>query len=126
MLLASNHMFPTGSIEVVFERLAKAGAGGIDLFLPHVPFLNQPRFGEANLKLCRLAAEAAGVGIHSIIASPIPNNPGFTAYMGPDAEKGRADAVEFVKQNVEIASILGAKHVCSAEGRAPVLRHDDV
>ena len=24
MLLASNHMFPTGSIEVVFERLAQA------------------------------------------------------------------------------------------------------
>jgi hypothetical protein len=31
MLLVSNHMFPTGSIEVVFERLAKAGAGGLDL-----------------------------------------------------------------------------------------------
>lgn len=119
MLLASNHMFPTGSIEVVFDRLAKAGADGIDLFLSHIPYLTQPRFGEANLELCRLAAEAAGVKIESIIASPIPNNPGFTAYMGPDAKQGRADSVEFVRKNVELASALGAKHVCSAEGALP-------
>ncbi len=108
MLLASNHMFPTGSIEVVFERLAKAGADGTDLFLPHVPFLNQPRFSAANLELCRLAAEAAGVGIHSMIACAPPSGSGFGAYMGADAEGGRAAAVEFVKHNVEIASILGA------------------
>ncbi len=119
MLLASNHMFPTGSTEVVFERLAKAGAQGIDLFLPHIPYLTQPRFSEANLELCRQAAEAAGAVIHSMIACAPPSGSGFTAYMGPDAEKGRADAVEFVKYNMEIASILGAKHVCSAEGRAP-------
>ena len=119
MLLASNHMFPTGSIEVVFERLAKAGAGGIDLFLPHVPFSNNPRFSAANLELCRQAARLAGLGIQSMIACPHPNNIGFTAYMGPDAEGGRADALEFVKHNVETASVLGAKHVCSAEGSVP-------
>ncbi len=119
MLLASNHMFPTGSIEVIFERIAKAGAGGIDLFIPHIPFLNQPRFGDANLKLCRKAAENAGVSIHSIIACAPPNGSGFTSYMGPDAEGGRAAAVEFVKHNMEIASILGATHVCSAEGSVP-------
>ena len=119
MLLVSNHMFPTGPIELVFERLSRAGGGGIDLFLPHVPFLTRPNFSDANLKLCRQAAEAAGVGIHSIIASPIPNNPGFTAYQAPDAEKGRADAVEFVRQNAALASALGAGRVCSAEGRLP-------
>ena len=118
MLLASNHMFPSGSIEVVFERLAKAGAGGVDLFASHVPFLLQPRFDVENLKQCRKAAEAAGLGIHSIIAAPM-GNIGFTAYLGPDAEQGRADAVAFVKHNVEIASILGATHVCSAEGTMP-------
>ena len=118
MLLASNHMFPSGSAEVVFERLAKAGAGGLDLFLPHIPYLTQERFGAANLKLCRQAAENVGLGIHSIIASSL-GNIGFTAYQGPDADKGRADAVAFIKHNVEIAKILGAKHVCSAEGGLP-------
>ena len=118
MLLASNHMFPSGSIEVVFERLAKAGAGGVDLFASHVPFLLQPRFGVENLKQCRKAAEAAGLGIHSIIAAPM-GKIGFTAYLGPDAKQGRADAVAFVKHNVEIASILGATHICGAEGTLP-------
>ena len=53
MLLASNHMFPTGSIEGVFERIAAAGAGALDLFPPHVPYLDQPRFSEKNLALLR-------------------------------------------------------------------------
>lgn len=119
MLLASNHMFPTSSIEMVFERLAKAGAGGLDLFLPHIPYLTNPRFGAANLKLCRQAAAAAGLEIQSIIACPLPNNIGFTAYLGSDADKGRADAIEFVKYNVELAKSLGARHVCGAEGTLP-------
>lgn len=119
MLLASNHMFPTGSIELVFERLAKAGAGGIDLFLPHIPLLTNPRFGTENLKLCRRAAQAVGLGIHSIIGCSVPGSAGFTAYLGPDAEKGRADALAFVKYNVEIAQLLGAKHISSAEGTLP-------
>ena len=119
MLVASNHMFPTGSIEVVFERLEKAGAGGVDLFLSHIPYLTQPRFGAENLKLCRQAAESVGLKVPSIIACPLPNNVGFTAYLGPDADKGRADAIAFVKYNVELATTLGAKHICSAEGTLP-------
>lgn len=119
MLLASNHMFPTGSIETVFERLAKAGAGGVDLFLPHIPYLTQPRFGTANLKLCRKAAESIGLGIHSLIGCTPPGRGGFTSYLGPDAEKGRADAIAFVKYNVELAKLLGAKHFSSAEGAMP-------
>ena len=58
MLLASNHMFPTGSVETIFERIAQAGAGGLDLFLPHVPYLTDGRFGPKNLELCRDAAAA--------------------------------------------------------------------
>lgn len=119
MLLASNHMFPTGTIEVVFDRMAKAGAGGVDLFLPHVPILIQPRFRVENLKLCRQAAEAEGLGIHSIIGCTPPGTGGFTAYLGPDEEKGRADALAFIKHNVEICKLLGAKHISSAEGRLP-------
>jgi sugar phosphate isomerase/epimerase len=119
MLLASNHMFPTGSIETVFERLAKAGAGGIDMFLPHIPILMQPKFGTENLKLCRKAAESIGLGIHGMIGCSPPGGGGFTAYLGPDAEKGRADAIAFVKHNVEIAKLLGAKHISSAEGALP-------
>ena len=71
MLLASNHMFPNAPIECVMERLAKAGAGGLDLFLPHVPYLLDARFGAENLKSCRAAAEAAGVPIQSIIQAPL-------------------------------------------------------
>jgi len=119
MLLASNHMFPTGTPEIVFERLAKAGAGGIDLFLPHIPYLLQPRFGTENLKLCRQAAEAVGLGIHSIIGCSPPGGGGFTSYLGPDAEKGRADSLDFIKHNVEVTKILGATHFSSAEGKLP-------
>ena len=119
MLLASNHMFPSSSIESVFGRLATLGAGGVDLFLPHIPFLAQARFAAENLKLCRQAAEAVGLGIHSIIACSLPGNIGFTSYLGPDAEKGRADSLAFIKHNVEIATALGAKHICSAEGTLP-------
>jgi len=119
MLLASNHMFPSGPIEVIFERIAKAGADGLDLFLPHIPYLTQPRFGPGNLNLCRQAAKAVGLDIQSIIACSTPDNKGFTDYLGPDADKGRADAISFVKYNVELAKTLGAKHICSAEGRLP-------
>ena len=119
MLVASNHMLPTSSIEVVFERLAKAGAGGLDLFVPHIPYLTHPRFGHENPKLCRQAAQAVGLEIPSIIGCPLPSNVSFTAYLGPDADKGRADAVAFVKYNVELATVLGAKHICSAEGTLP-------
>lgn len=119
MLLASNHMFPTGSVEVVFERIAKAGAGGLDLFVPHIPFLTQPRFSAKNLELCRQAAEAAGLGIHSMIACTAPGAGGFTSYQAEDADKGRADALAFIKYNIEMATVLGATHVCSAEGACP-------
>ena len=119
MLLASNHMFPTGSTETVFERLARAGAGGLDLFLPHVPYLQDARFGERNLALCRHAAAAAGVPIQSIIGAPLQGNPGFGAYLGPDAEKGRAESLAFIRYNVELAAALGASDFSTAEGRLP-------
>jgi len=119
MLLASNHMFPGGTIEAVFERLKAAGAGGLDLFVPHVPYLLNERFGEGNLRLCRKAAEAAGLPIKSIIGAPLKDNAGFTAYLGPDAEKGRAESLEWVKHNVELCSALGASHFSTAEGRLP-------
>ncbi len=119
MLLASNHMFPSGPIEVVFERLKRAGAGGLDLFLPHIPYLLDGRFGPKNLSLCRQAAEAAGLPIKSIIGAPLQGNPGFGAYLGADAEKGRAESVAFIRHNVDLASALGASHVCIAEGRCP-------
>ncbi len=119
MLLASNHMFPTGPIEVVFKRLAKAGAGGLDLFLPHVPYLLDARFGPKNLEVCRQAAAAAGVPIHSIIGAPLQGNAGFGAYLGSDADKGRAESVAFVRHNVELAAALGASHFSTAEGRLP-------
>lgn len=119
MLLASNHMFPTGPIEGVFERLARAGAGGLDLFLPHVPYLLDARFGPKNLAVCREAAAAAGLPIQSIIAAPLQGNAGFSAYLGPDAEKGRAEAVAFIRHNVELCSALGASHFSFAEGRLP-------
>lgn len=119
MLLASNHMFPTGSIEVVLERLAQSGAGGLDLFLPHIPYLIDPRFGPKNREVCRAAAQAAGLPIKSIIAAALPNGKGFTAYMGPDADQGRGDSVAFVKHNVELAASLGASHFSCAEGRLP-------
>jgi len=119
VLLASNHMVPTGPIEVVFERLARAGAGGLDLFLPHVPYLLDGRFGSRNLALCRQAAAAAGVPIQSIIGAPLQGNAGFGAYLGPDPDKGRADSVAFVRHNVELAAALGASHFSTAEGRLP-------
>jgi sugar phosphate isomerase/epimerase len=112
-------MFPTATIEAVFERIAKAGADGLDLFLPHVPYLTNPRFGPGNLELCRQAAQDVGLEIQSVIACSTPDDIGFTAYLGPDADKGRADAISFVKYNVEIATTLGARHICSAEGRLP-------
>ncbi len=119
MLLASNHMFPSGSIEVVFERLKAAGAGGLDLFPPHIPFVTDARFGPKNLALCRKAAEAAGLPIRSIIQVNPPNGTGFTSYLGPDAEQGRADTVAFMKYNIEVATALGAQHICGAEGSLP-------
>lgn len=119
MLLASNHMFPNTPLEIAFDRLAKAGAGGVDLFAAHAPFLLQPRFAEENRKECRKAAEAAGLGIHSIIACAPPGTAGFTSYFGPDEDKGRADSVAFVEYNIEMAKALGATHICSAEGRPP-------
>ena len=119
MLLASNHMVPTGSVEVVFKRIAKAGAGGLDLFLSHIPYLTQPNFGVENLKLCREAAAAVGLPIKSIIGAPLPGGGGFSSYLGPDADKGRAESVAFVKQNVELATTLGAEHFSCAEGRLP-------
>ena len=119
MLLASNHMFPTGSVEVVFERIAAAGAGGLDLFPPHIPYLNQPRFSEKNLALCRMAAEAAGLPIRSIIGSAAQGGKGFTAYQDADEKQGRADAVAFIRHNIELATALGAEQICSAEGRCP-------
>ena len=119
MLLASNHMFPTGPAEAVFERLARAGAGGLDLFLPHVPYLQDARFGARNLALCRQAAAAAGVPIQSIIGAPLQGNPGFGAYLGPDPDKGRAESVAFLRHNVELCVALGARHFSFAEGRLP-------
>jgi sugar phosphate isomerase/epimerase len=119
MLLVSNHMFPSGPIEGVFERLKRAGAGGLDLFMPHVPYLLDGRFGPKNLLLCRQAAEAAGLPIKGIIGAPLQGNPGFGAYLGADAEKGRAESVAFIKHNADLAAALGASHVCIAEGRCP-------
>jgi len=119
VLLASNHMFPTGSIECVFERIAQGGAGGLDLFLPHVPYLTNERFGARNLELCRVAADDVGLPIESIIGTGTPDGKGFTAYLGPDPEQGRADSLAFVRYNVELASALGAEHFSTAEGRLP-------
>ena len=119
MLLVSNHMFPSGPIEGVFERLKRAGAGGLDLFLPHIPYLLDGRFGPKNLLLCRQAAEAAGLPIKSIIGAPLQGNAGFGAYLGADADRGRAESVAFIRYNVELAAALGASHVCIAEGRLP-------
>jgi len=119
MLLVSNHMFPSGPIEGVFERLKRAGAGGLDLFLPHVPYLLDGRFGPGNLRVCREAADAAGLPIKSIIGAPLQGNPGFGAYLGADAETGRAESVAFVKHNVDLAAALGASHFSTAEGRLP-------
>ncbi|MHB1357001.1 MAG: sugar phosphate isomerase/epimerase family protein [Anaerolineae bacterium] len=135
MLLASNHMFPSGSIEAVFERLADAGAGGLDLFLPHIPYLKQSpndskvqiEYFRRNLVNCRLAAEAAGLPIRSIIGMDTPDGHGFTSYQATDADKGRADALEWVRYNVEIAMVLGAKHICSGEGsNPPGAERDDI
>jgi len=120
MLLASNHMFPTGSIECVLDRLAAAGAGALDLFLPHVPYLaDNPRFSGKNLELCRIAAEAAGLPIQSIIGTTAPGGKGFGAYQADDEKQGRADAVAFIKHNVEVCKVLGAQHISTAEGRLP-------
>ncbi|NOZ19800.1 MAG: sugar phosphate isomerase/epimerase [Planctomycetes bacterium] len=119
MLLASNHMFPTGPIEGVFDRIARAGAGGLDLFPPHIPYLTQGKFGPKNLELCRMAAEAAGLPIRGIIGSPAPGGKGFTAYQDADEKQGRADAVAFIRHNIELAKALGAVHLCTAEGRLP-------
>jgi len=119
VLLASNHMFPTGPIAGVFERLKRAGAGALDLFLPHIPYLTEGRFSERNLGLCRDAAAAAGLSVESIIGAAGPGGVGFGAYLGPDADKGRADAVAFVRHNVELCSMLGASHFSFAEGRLP-------
>jgi len=119
MLLASNHMFPAGSIEAVFERIKAAGAGGLDLFPPHIPYLTDARFGPKNLALCRQAAAAAGLPIRSIIQVTPPSGKGFNSYMGPDADQGRAESVAFLKYNAELAVALGAQHVCGAEGSLP-------
>ena len=119
MLLASNHMFPTGSIEAVMERLARAGAGGMDLFLPHVPYLLDARFGPENLTSCRAAAQAAGVPIHSIIGAGTPDGKRLTSYLADDADQGRADALAFVRWNVDLCEALGAEHFSFAEGRLP-------
>jgi sugar phosphate isomerase/epimerase len=119
MLLASNHMFPSAPIECVMERLADAGAGGLDLFLPHVPYLLDARFGPENLRSCRAAAQAAGVPIESIIGAPLAGTAGFGSYLGDDAEKGRADTVAFIKHNVDLCVALGAEHFSFAEGRLP-------
>ena len=119
MLLASNHMFPTGSVECVFERIANTGAGGLDLFLSHVPYLDNPRFGAGNLALCRLAAEAVGLPIRSIIGAPAPGGKSITSYLGDDADQGKADSLAFVKHNVELTTALGASHFSCAEGRLP-------
>ena len=119
MLLASNHMCPTGPIEGVFERLKRAGAGGLDLFPPHVPYLQNERFGEANLRQCREAAAAAGLPIKSLIGAPTPDGKGIGAYLGADADQGRADAVAFLKYNVDLAVALGAEHFSFAEGHLP-------
>jgi sugar phosphate isomerase/epimerase len=119
MLLASNHMFPSGSIEAVFERLKAAGAGGLDLFPPHIPFLNDPRFGPENWRSCRAAAEAVGLPIVSLIGAPTPSGKGFTAYLDPNADQGRADAIAFLRHNVDLCVALGAKHFSFAEGRVP-------
>jgi sugar phosphate isomerase/epimerase len=112
-------MFPTGSIEVVFERLAKAGAGGLDIFLPHIQFVNTPNFGLENLKQCRAAAESVGLPIRSMIGCPVPGGIGFGNYLGPNPDKGRAESLAFIKHNVEICKVLGATHFCTAEGRLP-------
>lgn len=119
MLLASNHMFPTGPIEAIFERIAQAGAGGLDLFPPHVPYVLDGRFGPANAALCREAAAAAGLPIRSIIGVPLPGGAGFASYLGADRDKGRADSVAFVRHNVDLAVALGAEHFSCAEGRLP-------
>lgn len=119
MLLASNHMFPTGPIEAAFERIKAAGAGGLDLFLSHVPYLNDPRFGPQNLKSCRAAAEAAGLPIVSIIGAPTPDGKGFGAYLDSNADRGRSDAVAFIRHNVDLCVALGAEHFSFAEGRLP-------
>ncbi|NQT85377.1 sugar phosphate isomerase/epimerase [bacterium] len=119
MLLASNHMYPTGPIEAIFERMKAAGAGGLDLFVPHIPFVNDPRFGPENRKSCRAAAEAAGLPIQSIICAPTPDGKGFGAYLSDNAEQGRADAVAFMRHNVDLCVDLGAKHFSFAEGRMP-------
>ena len=117
MLLASNHMFPTGSVECVFERIAQAGAGGLDLFPGHVPYLADPRFGPENRIECVAAAQAAGLPIESMICATPPGGKGFTAYMDGDADKGLADTLAFIQYNVEFAQSLGAKQFSFAEGR---------
>jgi len=119
MLLASNHMFPNAPIEVVIKRLAIGGAGGVDLFLPHVPYLLHPKFGPENLKSCRAVAETMGLPIQSLIGAPLAGTSGFGSYLGEDADKGRADAVAFVQHNVDLAVALGAEHFSFAEGRLP-------
>ncbi len=119
MLLASNHMFPAGPIEMIFERLARAGAQGLDLFWPHVPYLQDARFGEANVRLCRLAAEAAGLPIRSMIAAPRPGGPGMEAYLTDPTDQGVADSIAFLEHNVALAARIGAAHFSVAEGRLP-------
>ena len=112
-------MFPSAPIECVMERLAKAGAGGMDLFLPHVPYLLDARFGPENLKSCAAAAEAAGLPIKSTIQAPLAGSGGFTSYLGDDPDQGRADAVTYLEHNVDLAEALGAEHFSFAEGRMP-------
>lgn len=119
MLLASNHMFPTGPIEAIFERLKAAGAGGLDLFIPHIPYVNDTRFGPENRRSCVQAAEHAGLPIESIICAPTPDGKGFGAYLGDNVDQGRADAVAFIRHNVDLCVALGAKHFSFAEGRLP-------
>ncbi len=125
MLLASNHMFSSGSIEAVFERLAAAGAGGLDLFLPNIPFLlpaesvHGQNYFQQNLKNCRLAAAAACLPICSIIANSTHDGHGFQSYQSDDVEKGRADALASIQHNVDIATALGATHICGGEGACP-------
>ncbi len=116
-------MFPSGSIEVVFERFAKAGIGGFDLFLPHIPYLEEsskkPEYFRQNLENCRLAAEAAGVPITGILGVPTPRGQRFKSYLSGGAHRGRADALDFVRHNVEVATALGASNVCTGEGALP-------
>ena len=125
MLHAGNHMCPSSPIELVFERFARAGIGGFDLYLPHIPHLKQPsndphpEYFRRNLLNCREAAESAGVPITGIIGVPTPEGKSMGSYLAADAEQGRADALACIRHNVEVAATLGATRICSAEGVCP-------